>query len=95
MLDHVEDLVAVVAFGQPRNDVERQLCVLQKAALCRNGIEFLHIFRNDQRQLAAVDNDFMNLGYAVFLRKGRNRPDKLTDNTDLMHLILRTFRYAS
>ena len=95
MLDDVEDLVAFVAFGKARNDVDTQLRVREKAVLHGHGIELLHVFRNDQRKLAAVNDDLADLGQGVFLCKGRNRPDKLPDNTDLMHFILRTSRYVS
>ena len=48
-----------------------------------------------QRRCRAVYDHLVNLLDPIFLRKGSDRPQELADDADLVHLSLRTSRYAS
>ena len=54
----------------------------------------LQVFGDDQRERSAVHDDLPDIGDVIFRRKVRDRPDELSDDTDLMHLSHRIFRYA-
>ena len=66
VLDDVEQLVALVALGHAGHDVDDELGVFQKGVRDHNGVELLDVPRDNQRQLADIQNDLGHLVYAVF-----------------------------
>lgn len=68
ILHHVEYFIAVVTLSKTGNNFKDELCILEFGILGNNGIEFLNIFRNDQRKLADFANYFAYTLDIVFLR---------------------------
>ena len=69
--------------------------MLEDAVLDDRGVELLHILRDHQRQLPAVDDDLAHVRDLVLRRELSHRAHELADDADLMHRGPRAFRNAS
>ena len=86
MLDDIKNFVAVVALGHAGYDIHDELRALKYRSLGRNWINFLDILRDDERQLADIQNDLIYLLDIVFGGEVFDRAHDLLYNTYLVHI---------
>ena len=86
VLDDIENFVALVALGHAGYDIHDELRALKYRSLGRNGINLLDILRDDERQLADIQNDLVYLLDIVFGGEAFDRAHDLLYNTYLMHI---------
>lgn len=86
MLDNIKYLVTVVALRHAGNDIHDELCSLEYRTLGSHGINILDILRDDEGELADVENYLVNFTDIVLGGKFLNGAHDLLYNAYLMHI---------